>query len=181
MPDVRLRPVQRDDLSWMVAMAADKEAVGEHNWCGAPDADELLGRLHHQFQCDGFLDRRGGRLVVLVDGEAIGDVSWRPAQWGPSEGSVCPAIGIALLPQFRGKGYGTIAQRLLADHLFREYGAHRVQSDTAADNPAEQRALEKAGFRREGIVRDAEERDGRFHDHVLYGLLREEWQAASAE
>ena len=134
-------------------MAADKEAVGEHNWCGAPDADELLGRLHHQFQCDGFLDRRGGRLVVLVDGEAIGDVSWRPAQWGPSEGSVCPTIGIALLPQFRGKGYGTI----------------------------EQRALEKAGFRREGIVRDAEERDGRFHDHVLYGLLREEWQAASAE
>ncbi len=63
------------------------------------------------------------------------------------------------------------------DHLFREYSVHRVQSDTAADNPAEQRALEKAGFTREGVVRDAEERDGRHHDHVLYGILREEWLA----
>ena len=158
-------------------MAADKDAVGEHNWGGDCDPDEVLGRLHHQFKCDGFLDARGGRLVVELDGEPIGDVSWRPAQWGPTDGSVCPAIGIALFPRFRGKGYGTIAQRLLADHLFREYGVHRVQSDTADDNPAEQRALEKAGFVREGIVRDAEERDGKYHDHLLYGLLRKEWLA----
>ncbi|MDO9173446.1 MAG: GNAT family protein, partial [Actinomycetota bacterium] len=99
--------------------------------------------------------------------------------WGPSPGSECPAIGIALLPQHRGKGYGTIAQRLLVDHLFREYGVHRVQSDTAMDNPAEQRALEKAGFTREGVVRDAEERDGEYHDHVLYGMLRTEWERSA--
>ena len=181
MSDVRLRPVLRSDLGWMVDMAADRDAVGEHNWAGPADPDELLGRLHHQFQCDGFLDPRGGRLVVEVDGEPIGDVSWRPEQWGPSPGSACPAIGIALLPQHRGKGYGTIAQRLLIDHLFREYGVHRVQSDTAADNPAEQRALEKAGFTREGVVRGAEERGGRYHDHVLYGILREEWLAGEQQ
>ena len=178
MPDIRLRPVQRDDLSWMVAMASDKDAVGEHNWSGPTDPDELLGRLHHQFQCDGFLDPRGGRLVVDFAGDPIGDVSWRPEQWGPSDGSVCPAIGIALLPEFRGRGFGTIAQRLLVNHLFREYGVHRVQSDTALDNPAEQRALEKAGFTREGVVRHAELRDGEYHDHVLYGILRAEWLAA---
>ena len=181
MPDICLRQVRRDDLSWMVSMAADREAVGEHNWSGPVDLDDLLGRLHHQFQCDGFIDRRGGRLVVEFDGEPIGDVSWRPQQWGPSNGSVCPAIGIAILPQFRGKGYGTTAQRLLVAHLFGEYGVHRVQSDTAADNLAEQRALEKAGLTREGVVRNAEERDGRFHDHVLYSILRDEWLAAQGE
>ena len=181
MSDVRLRPVLRGDLSWMVAMAADRDAVGEHNWSGPTDPDELLGRLHHQFQCDGFLDPRGGRLVVEVDGQPIGDVSWRPEKWGPSDGSACPAIGIALLPTFRGRGYGTTAQRLLVDHLFHEYGVHRVQSDTAIDNPAEQRALEKAGFTREGVVRHAELRDGRYHDHVLYGILRDEWLAAQVD
>lgn len=178
MPTVSLRHVQRDDLTWMVAMAADREAVGEHNWAGPVDLDELLGRLHHQFCQDGFINERNGRLVVDLDGEAIGDVSWRPAQWGPSGGSVCPVIGIALWPRFRGKGYGTIAQHLLVDHLFCEYGVHRVQSDTADDNPAEQRALEKAGLVREGLVRRAEERDGCYHDHVLYGILREEWSRA---
>ena len=178
--EVRLRPVKRTDLTWMVAMAADRDAVGEHNWGGPADPDELLGRLHHQFQCDGFLDPRGGRLVVEVDGHPIGDVSWRPEQWGPSPGSACPAIGIALLPEHRGQGFGTVAQRLLVDHLFREYGVHRVHSDTAVDNPAEQRALEKAGFTREGVVRAAEDRGGRYHDHVLYGILREEWLASQS-
>jgi aminoglycoside 6'-N-acetyltransferase len=180
MVDLRLRPVHRGDLGWMVSMAADKVAVGEHNWCEQTDPDELLGRLHHQYQCDGFLDPRGGRLVVEVDGAPIGDVSWRPVQWGPTAESECPAIGIALLPECRGKGYGTTAQRLLVDHLFGEYGVHRVQSDTAVDNPAEQRALEKAGFVREGVVRAAEYRNGIFHDHVLYGMLREEWLANHA-
>jgi len=178
MAVVHLRPVQRDDLAWMVAMVADRDAVGEHNWVGPADLDETLGRLHHQFQCDGFLDPRGGRLVVEVDGEPIGDVSWRPERWGPSQGSTCPSIGIALLPQHRGKGYGTIAQRLLVDHLFHEYSVRRVQSDTAIDNPAEQHALENAGFVREGVVREAELRDGRYHDHVLYSILRSEWLAA---
>ena len=178
MTAVRLRPVQRDDLTWMVEMAADRESVGPHNWGGHTDVDELLGRLHHQFQCDGFLDPRGGRLVVELNGQPIGDVSWRPEQWGPSDGSVCPAIGIALLPEFRGLGHGTTAQRMLVDHLFSVYGVHRVQSDTAVDNPAEQRALEKAGFAREGVVRAAEFRDGSYHDHVLYSILRDEWLSA---
>jgi aminoglycoside 6'-N-acetyltransferase len=180
MPAVRLRPVRRDDLGWMVSMAIDKDAVGEHNWCEQTDPDELLGRLHHQYQCDGFLAKRGGRLVVEVDGTPIGDVSWRPERWGPSPESECPAIGIALLPEWRGMGYGTIAQQLLVDHLFEVCNANRVQSDTAIDNPAEQRALEKAGFVREGVVRSAEYRNGRYYDHVLYGVLRDEWQSRHA-
>jgi RimJ/RimL family protein N-acetyltransferase len=40
------------------------------------------------------------------------------------------------------------------------------------DNLAEQRALERAGFAREGVLRSAQFRDGRFHDLVLYSRLR---------
>jgi aminoglycoside 6'-N-acetyltransferase len=53
-----------------------------------------------------------------------------------------------------------------------------VQSDTAGDNAAEQRSLEKAGMTREGVVREAEWRDGRYHDHILYSILRSEWESA---
>jgi aminoglycoside 6'-N-acetyltransferase len=172
---VCLRRVVQADLHWLAAMSASRELSGEHNWSGPVNPLELADAWRQQLEDDGFVNRLHGRLVVELDGEPIGDVAWRSERWGPSELSVCPAIGIALLPEYRGRGYGTQAQRLLVEYLFRVHYVHRVQSDTAADNPAEQRALERAGFVREGVVRDAEHRDGRYHDHILYGLLRRDW------
>lgn len=158
----------------MAAMAADPRLVGDHNWAGEPRSkDDLEATLLEQFEADGIPTTR---IVELDESTPIGEVSWRLERWGPSARSACPAIGIALLPEHRGRGFGTIAQRLLVDHLFESDPLlHRVQSDTAADNPAEQRALEKVGFVVEGWIRDAEYRDGGFHDHVVCSILRREW------
>lgn len=60
---------------------------------------------------------------------------------------------MALLPEHRGKGYGTAAQQALVDYLFATTAVHRVQATTEAANLAEQRALEKVGFRRDGVMR----------------------------
>jgi RimJ/RimL family protein N-acetyltransferase len=49
---------------------------------------------------------------------------------------------------------------------------HRIWAGTEADNIAEQRALEKAGFTREGVIRGAGWRDGTWRDGVIYSLLR---------
>jgi RimJ/RimL family protein N-acetyltransferase len=170
---VRLRLLEAADVEWLVAMAADPRAVGEHNWSG--EFDEASVRAGLVDRVGAPVELAGGQLVVeLSDGTPAGDVAWRSERWGPSTESVCPAIGISLLPDHRGRGLGTEAQRLLVELLFR-LGTHRVQSDTAVDNIAEQRALEKAGFSREGVVRDAEFRLGGYHDHVLYGAVRREW------
>jgi ribosomal-protein-alanine N-acetyltransferase len=179
---VRLRSVRRGDLEWMARMEADRDLVGEHNWSGEErSVDEVLEALTQRYDGEGFDVRDHGAMVVeLVDGTPVGSVSWRTERWGPQPRSGCPAFGIALLPEHRGRGYGTDAQRLLVDHLFSmSPEVHRIQSDTAADNRAEQRALEKAGMVREGVVRDAEWRDGAFHDHILYGMLRREWEASA--
>jgi RimJ/RimL family protein N-acetyltransferase len=49
---------------------------------------------------------------------------------------------------------------------------HRVQASTDVLNVAEQRALERAGFQREGVLRGAQWRRGAFHDLVSYARLR---------
>ena len=177
---LELRPVERNDLPWMADMAADPNLVGAHNWDGVErTVAEVLSNVTERFETDGFLGARASTLIVALGQTPIGDVSWRIEQWGPTERSRCPAIGVALLPEFRGRGYGTTAQRLLVDRLFdADPNLHRVQSDTAVDNPAEQRALEKVGLISEGVVRDAEFRNGAFYDHVLYGILRSEWESA---
>lgn len=175
---IGLRPVTPDDLSWMSEMAADRDLIGPHNWGGAREVREIEDELREQLAADGMVGPDHGTLIVAMDdGTAIGDVSWRTERWGPSIRSKCLAIGVALLPDFRGRGLGTIAQRLLVHRLFtNNLELHRVQSDTAADNIAEHRALEKVGFVVEGRVRDAEFRDGTFHDHLLYSVLRSEWE-----
>ncbi|MFF4102605.1 GNAT family N-acetyltransferase [Streptomyces sp. NPDC001903] len=47
-----------------------------------------------------------------------------------------------------------------------------MQAWTDVRNLAEQRALEKAGFTREGVLRGAQWRGGRWHDQVLFSILR---------
>ncbi len=163
----------------MAETAADPIAASEYNWTGEPrDPADIEAELRDDFDRDGLIGDNGGSLVVeFGDGTRIGTVGWRTERWGPSPGSRCFAFGIALLPGFRGKGYGTEAQRQLIDYLFEHTTTHRVQSDTAVDNPAERRSLQKTGMVEEGIVREAEWRNGAYHDHVLFSILRPEWEA----
>jgi len=60
--------------------------------------------------------------------------------------------------------------------LFRFTTVHRPEAGTDADNVAEQKALERIGFTREGVLREVAFRDGAWRDAVIYGLLRQDWQ-----
>jgi RimJ/RimL family protein N-acetyltransferase len=113
-----------------------------------------------------------GRLLVEHEGRVVGDLSWHAVHYGPNEGSTAWNIGIGLVPEARGRGIGAAAQRALAEHLFATTDVDRVEAHTDVENVAEQRALEKAGFVREGVLRSAQRRaDGR-HDLVSFSRLR---------
>ncbi|MGH3141942.1 MAG: GNAT family N-acetyltransferase, partial [Gaiellales bacterium] len=98
-----------------------------------------------RWEQDGFVAPDSTALaVVSADGTLIGITSWKAASRGGSPG-VCFEIGLALLPEYRGQGLGTTAQRLLVDYLFRFTTVHRLEAGTDADNIAEQKALEHIG------------------------------------
>jgi RimJ/RimL family protein N-acetyltransferase len=103
-----------------------------------------------------------------------GDVSYHQVAYGPNEGSRTYNIGITIAPEHRGKGYGAEAQQILAGYLFATYPIMRVEAQTDVTNIAEQRALERAGFTREGIARKAQWRAGAWHDLMVYSKLRGE-------
>lgn len=120
------------------------------------------------------VDVPGGLTVLDGDGQVAGEVSWRVQQWGPNAGSRCVMFGIWLRPAYRGRGVGTAAQIALVDLLFRHTTMHRLEAHTDIENIAEQRALEAAGLRREGVTRGAQWRDGAYHDGLLYAVLRDD-------
>jgi len=118
-----------------------------------------------------------GRLLVeLTDAEGVvgvaGVVSWHRVTYGPNPGSHAWNIGIGLAPESRGRGVGGVAQQLLAHWLLAVTPTTRIEASTDVANVPEQKALERAGFTREGTLRSAQSRaDGR-HDLYSYSLLR---------
>jgi RimJ/RimL family protein N-acetyltransferase len=110
------------------------------------------------------------RWLIVVDGETVGALSAHPHYYGPNSGSMAMNIGITVLDERRGRGIGTQAQRQLAE-LLHARGVVRVEASTDITNVAEQRALAKAGFTMEGVVRQAQVRaDGR-HDLQLWAHI----------
>lgn len=156
-----LRPPEAGDET-LLAHLREPQVAGEFNWFG-DSPEERAG---------GAATGTARLIVTLADGTAIGGVSWHGIPYGPNRRSLAWNIGITLLPEHRGRGYGARAQRMLADHLFAQGPVNRVEAGTDVANVAEQRALERAGFVREGVLRGAQYRRGRWHDMVLYSRLR---------
>jgi RimJ/RimL family protein N-acetyltransferase len=165
---VTFRPVSEGDLSLLYQLTSDPSVTGEHEWYGWQDRHEFA----RQWAENGLLGEDSGILIVAAAGERLGFVSWRKVPTGRT--SYCWEIGITLVPDARGHGFGTQAQRLLVSYLFGHTLANRIQAGTEITNVAEQRALEKAGFTREGVLRGTVFRDGAWHDGVLYSILRHE-------
>ncbi len=155
---IALRPVQVSDLPVLGTWLNDEDPDGNFNQFGLSPSHAL----ERSFNETGLLtDQQGRLLIVTPDNTVVGFVSYHQ-------------VVIHLAPAYRKKGYGTDAQRLLAGYLFATYPIRRIEAGTDIANSAEQRALEKAGFTREGVLRQAQWRVGEWHDMVVYSKLRGE-------
>lgn len=114
------------------------------------------------------------RLRTLEDDVLIGFVALHSIEWNNRAGLLSIGIGEA---EYRGKGYGSDALRLIVRYAFDELNLERVGLDVISNNEAAIRAYERAGFRHEGAMRRAVLRDGVWHDRIIMGLLRAEWPA----
>lgn len=113
-------------------------------------------------------------FAVEVDGRLVGD-----AQARCSDQAMPPGvweIGLDLWDAAdRGRGIGGEVVALLTRHLFAREGAHRVQATTDVENVPMRRALERCGFRLEGVLRGfMPTADGPPRDHVMYAVTRED-------
>jgi ribosomal-protein-alanine N-acetyltransferase len=163
--EIRLRPVTSDDIAMFQRFATEPGLIGL-DWSGFRDAQAPARR----FEADGYLGADDSRLIVEAASDAAGFVSWAARSFGGMAQHW--EIGIALLPEWRGKGIGWRAQAMLCDYLFTHTPVQRIQAATHPENLAEQKSLEKAGFTLEGVIRSCEFRGGAWRDGFLYSRLR---------
>ena len=62
------------------------------------------------------------------------------------------------------------------EHAFGELGLNRVSIACATENKKSCAVPERLGFRREGVVRQAERHYDHFVDHAVYATLASEWR-----
>jgi RimJ/RimL family protein N-acetyltransferase len=167
-PRVVLRLVRAEDLEWLDHLVEEEEserAFASHGFRGR-------GSHARWFTADGCQGQENGVFVICADGELVGEVTYTRVAHGPAPASLVYSLGIGLRAAHRGRGIGGPAQRQLADRLFATTLVHRIEASTDTANTAECRALERAGFTREGVLRGAHFRDGSWRDLVMYSLLR---------
>jgi RimJ/RimL family protein N-acetyltransferase len=110
-----------------------------------------------------------GAPFVIADAADDRPLGLLNLQFGEDE--EVAGLAVLVFPQARGRGVASKALRLGATWGLRQLGLHRVFAEAAADNQASIRAVEKAGFQREGILRAHCKTRGRRHDCVLFSLL----------
>jgi ribosomal-protein-serine acetyltransferase len=86
------------------------------------------------------------------------------------------SIAYMLDAAFQGRGIASLAVRAFLEYCFGELGLNRVELTCATSNERSARVAERAGFLREGLLRQAELLDGAFVDHYVYGLLRADFR-----
>lgn len=85
-------------------------------------------------------------------------------------------FGIAIERAYWSRGYGTDATRTILKFAFEEMNLHRVSLGVLDYNTRAQRCYEKCGFRVEGRERQARFRNGHWCDHIMMGILQDEFR-----
>ncbi|MEO8050502.1 MAG: GNAT family protein [Acidobacteriota bacterium] len=84
-------------------------------------------------------------------------------------------LGYWVAREFEGRGIVTDACRIAITHLFREMDLNRAEIRCAAGNVKSGAIPQRLGFKLEGTHRDAQLINGRYHDLLIYGMLKSEW------
>jgi [ribosomal protein S5]-alanine N-acetyltransferase len=164
----RLRPVEEPDLEFLQRLDTEPALSEPFEWQGFRDPNQR----RRAWDKDGYLSGDYSILTVLTTGDVLaGFASWWPTA-PPVRRYSCIEISVHLFPEHRGKGVGSAAHRMLADYLFEVTVAQRVEANTDASHAAERKALERAGFLCEGVMRGRRFQGGRWRDTVIYAQLR---------
>jgi len=175
---VRLEPLGLGHVEGLKRAAADGE-LWTIRVTSVPDPDDTRGYVERALQAFAEGHRLAFAVLDAGSGEVIGSSSYH---------DIVPAverleIGYTWYARSRQRTrVNASAKLLLMTHAFETLGARLVGWRTDNFNFASQRAIERLGARKDGVLRHhAVRRDGTIRDTVMYSMTAGEWPEAKAE
>ena len=168
---IMLREFEQNDLGEM------------RKWITDPDSTRYLSDTfvvpQTWEQTAGFLDallsgsKPGVHLVIadIMTGDYLGQCDLMNV----TDYSRKAELAIVLGPEHQGNGYGGEAIELLLELAFCHLNLNRVHLRVSSQNARALACYERAGFAREGVLRQDSFSGGEYRDTVIMGILRDEW------
>ncbi len=171
---VRLRRASRQDVEYMLALQIEPDVAPFLAAGRTASSEELLEEVERSLvEPNAF-----GRLLIEAplgrEWRLVGAIGFERTN---KRSRIASIGGLAIHPDFRGRGLGEAAVRELARVLFGSLGYHRLEAGVYGFNEHGMSAIESAGFVREGVKRRAYRPQDEWVDAVWFGLLVEEFDA----
>jgi RimJ/RimL family protein N-acetyltransferase len=166
----RLRAYRKEDIDQVLAYINDPE-VKRFLLPGVPFPLTRADEEKFLTEISAFKDTYVFAIEALDD-RFIGSCGINSVDW---KNSVCE-VGIFIGDQsLWGKGFGTDAFGVLVGFVFSQMNINKVRLRVYDFNLRGIKSYHKLGFKKEGLLRQELFKDGKYHDIVMMGLLREEW------
>ena len=175
---IRLEPLGLQHEDGLRRAAADGE-LWNLRVTSVPEPDDTRAYIERALQGRAEGHRLAFAVIDIPSGDVIGSSSYH---------DIVPAverleIGYTWYASSRQRTHvNASAKLLLMTHAFETLGARLVGWRTDNFNFASQRAIERLGARRDGVLRHhALRRDGSVRDTVMYSMSTDEWPEAKAQ
>lgn len=157
-----LRPWRASDAKLITPQLNDRDV-----WLNLSDRVPYPYLLKHarRFIAVHSRKRRPLALAITVGGAPVGGIGIMP---GDGISRVSAEMGYWLGRDHWGKGIGSAALRGMTAYVADNFEFTRIFALVFKRNPASARILEKAGYVREGEMRQSVIKDGKIEDEYLY-------------
>ncbi|MFO0995648.1 MAG: GNAT family protein [Alphaproteobacteria bacterium] len=174
---VYLRPIQdRDWRAWSEIRRDSRAFLEPWEPLWPPDA---LSRLTFRRRLDQAMDELRSETAYPLhimrrnDDQLLGGVTMSNVRRGVAQSAT---LGYWIGEPFARKGHMTDALHCVAVFAFDRVGLHRLEAACLPSNEPSRRVLQKVGFQQEGYARGYLRINGHWHDHLLFGLLADDWR-----
>jgi RimJ/RimL family protein N-acetyltransferase len=168
--DIQLRRAEPADTDFVLELLTHEDVEPYMAVIRPRDRDGVLAEIERSKA----EPQEFGRFVIEVDGRRAGLMGFEVAN---RRSRIANVGSLAVHPDFRGRHLADRAAREFQRHLIFDLDYHRIQMEVYGFNDRAQRHAERAGFVREGVRRKAYHRHGEWVDSVIYGLVREDFEA----
>lgn len=121
-----------------------------------------------------FADNNGFQAGIWYDGKIAGVIGFHQINWSNKSTS----IGYWLGNDYVGLGLMTKSVKAFVDYALNELELNRVEIRAAVENRKSRAIPERLGFTEEGCIRQAEWLYDYYVNHIVYGMLKEDWKKA---
>ena len=176
---VRLRPIKMEDWKEHYYNLFDNEArFFLDSEIELPFDEQIAEQGFRNWLGEGF--DKNGRIKLTIetlDGINVGGFNLNSID----ERNGTFGIGMQINREFRGKGYGTSAMKILLDYAFNERRLNKYQGFVIEGNIASEKMLIKLGCVKEGVIRGTTFHKGKYWNEIHYGLFAEEFNKINKE